>query len=121
MTFYVPSGLFLYSTTHQLLLLCYNATSYNIEMTFHVPSGLFLHATTHQLLLLCYNATSYNIEMTCYVPSRLFLHATTHQLCSDRSVSVQEYMLTVSLGEELRVLGTSRTFLESPLRVIVPL
>ena len=34
-----------------------------------------------------------------------------------RGISVQEYML-VSLGEELVVLGTSRTFLESPLRVI---
>ena len=42
----------------------------------------------------------------------------TNSLCSDRSVSVQEYMLTVLLGEELVVLGTSRTFLESPLRVI---
>ena len=43
------SGVFLHATTHQLLLLCYNATSYNIEMTFHVPSGLFLHANNDHI------------------------------------------------------------------------
>ena len=40
-------------------------------------------------------------------------------VCSDWTVSVQEYMLTVSLGEELVLLGTSGTFLKPPLRVIV--
>ena len=39
--------------------------------------------------------------------------------CSDWTVSVQEYMSTVSLGKELVLLGTSGTFLEPPLRVIV--